>query len=174
MGWLLIVVAVLVILGLVLGVGAALPERHVARVRARLGPPPLEVFAAIRDVKGATEWRTGLKRVEVLSKEGETLRWKEYGRDGEITFVREEAVPPARLVYRIDDAALPFGGRWIYELQPDGKGTRLEITEEGTVRNPLFRVVSRFVTGHYRTLEQYVRDLGQHFEEQVEPERLAS
>ena len=175
MGWLLIVVLAVVVAGAgVVGTGVALPEAHVARVRARIDQSPLEVFGAIRDVVGAKEWRTGMKRVEVLSREGEPLRWKEYGANGAITFRREEVVPPTRLVYRIDDPTLPFGGRWIYELRPEGKGTLLEITEEGTVRNPVFRFMSRFVFGHYRTLEQYVRDLGRHFEESVEVERLAS
>ncbi len=175
MGWLLIVLAVIVALaGVVVGVGARLPETHVARVRARIDQSPLEVFAAIRDVVGAKEWRSGLKRVEVVSKQGEALRWKEQGSDGEITFLREEVVPSERLVYRIDDPTLPFGGRWIYELYPEGKGTQLTITEEGTVRNPIFRFMSRFVFGHYRTVEQYLKDLGRHFEEPVEPERLAS
>lgn len=175
MRWLLIAVIVVVLLvGVVVGTGSALPERHIARVRVRLTESPLEVFAAIRDVTGAREWRSGVRRVDVLSKEGEPLRWKEYGSDGEITFLREEVVPSTRLVYRIDDPALPFGGRWIFELRPEGQGTLLEVTEEGEVRNPIFRFMSRFVFGHYRTLEQYVRDLGAHFEEPVEPERMAS
>ncbi len=175
MRWLLIAVVVVIILvAVVLGAGAASPERHVVRVRVRLSQSPLEVFAAIRDVTGAKEWRTGLQRVEVLSKQGEPLRWKEYGAHGEVTFLREEAVPSQRLVYRIDDPSLPFGGRWIYQLRPEGKGTLLEITEEGVVRHAAHRFISRFIVGYYHALEQYVQDLGRHFEEPLAAERVAS
>jgi hypothetical protein len=56
-------------------------------------------------------------------------------------------------------------------VAPRGERTLLRITEEGEVYNPLFRFMSRYVFGHYRTLEQYARDLGRHFGEDVTPVR---
>jgi len=47
--------------------------------------------------------------------------------------------------------------RW--ELEPQGNGTRLTITEEGEVYNPIFRFVSRFIMGHTRTIDRYLGDL---------------
>lgn len=40
---------------------------------------------------------------------------------------------------------------------------------EGWVANPLFRFLSRFVFGHYRTLESYARALGRRFNQEVTP-----
>jgi hypothetical protein len=91
-------------------------------------------------------------------------RWLEAGGDGEILFERVEAVPAERLVTRIADPGLPFGGTWTYELADAeladaGQGTRLRITEDGEVYNPAFRFISRFVLGHGRTIERYLADL---------------
>ncbi len=174
MRWLLIGVLVVVLLvGALVVRGVTLPRAHVLRVRGRFGRPPLEVYAALRDVVGARTWRTGLKQVEILSHEGEPLRWRETGTNGAITYVREESVMPSRLVYRIDDATLPYGGRWILEVRLEGKGSLLEITEEGEVRSALYRVMARYVFGEYRTMEQYLRDLGRYLDEPVEPERVS-
>ncbi len=172
--WLVIggVVLVVVAAG---GRAATLPRAHVVRVRGRFPTaPPLEVYTALRDVVGAQAWRTGLRRVEILSHEGEPLRWRETGKGGAITYVREESVMPSRLVYRVDDPKLPYSGRWILVVRPEGKeGSVLEITEEGEVRSAFFRLMVHYVFGYYQTMEQYLRDLGQYLDEPVEPERVA-
>jgi len=79
--------------------------------------------------------------------------------EGEPQFLFEEVErrPPERLVVRVADPDLPFGGRWTYTLAPDGEGTLLSIREDGVVRNPLFRLVSRYVLGHTATLDATLR-----------------
>jgi hypothetical protein len=175
MKWVLLGVAVVVGLGvLAFVIGALLPVAHVATVEAMYGTPADRVFATIADVQGGVAWRTGLEQVEILSGSDEPLRWREKSSFGTLTFRRDEFTPPARLVGRIDDRSQGFGGRWIYELTPRGERTVLRITEEGEVYNPLFRFLSRYVFGHYRTLEQYARDLGRQLGEEVAPVRAAS
>jgi hypothetical protein len=71
-------------------------------------------------------------------------------------------VAPKRLVGRITDTSLPFRGSWTYVLQSEGTGTRLSITENGEVYNPIFRFMSRFVFGHTATMERYLVDLAAH------------
>ena len=68
----------------------------------------------------------------------------------------------AELVTRIADTGLAFGGSWTFALQPAASGTRLSITENGEVYNPLFRVMSRFVFGHTATIDRYLGDLQKH------------
>ena len=82
--------------------------------------------------------------------------WRERGANGEITFAMTTFEPPTRLVTRIMDRDLPFGGEWEYVIAPEGAGSRLTITERGEVYNPLFRFVSRFVMGHTAGLETYL------------------
>jgi hypothetical protein len=83
-----------------------------------------------------------------------------------IAFAAEEMVPNHRLVTRIVDRGLPFGGSWTYELEPSGDGTRITITENGEVYNPVFRFVSRFVMGHTATIDTYLSSLQPYVERQ--------
>jgi uncharacterized protein YndB with AHSA1/START domain len=167
-----IVAVIIGLILLVLIVGFTLPDTHVAMVRAQYRAPPDRVFAAIADVERGTEWRTGLQKVQVLARQ--PLRWRETADWGTITFVRDEMVPPARIVSRIADQDQGFGGTWTYQIAPGpgATGSMLTITEQGSVSNPLFRFMSKFVFGHYRSLETYARDLATHLGETVEPVRV--
>ena len=151
-----------VIVLVVVAVGYALPVGHVASREATFAQPPERVFEALTDVESYPTWRSDVKTVEVLAA-GPPKRWRERGSNGDITFELVEARPPVRLVSRIADADLPFGGTWTYELTSDGSGTRLTITEHGEVYNPLFRFMSRFVFGHTTTIDQFLADLNKRF-----------
>jgi uncharacterized protein YndB with AHSA1/START domain len=152
-----IVLALVMAIAIVVGVGYALPVAHVASRDAVIAQPPDRVFATIADVEQYPEWRTGVTRVELLSRS--PVRWRESGDSGDITFEVQQSQPPARLVTRIADPDLPFGGTWSYELSARGTGTGVTITEHGEVYNPVFRVLSRFVFGHTATMQQFLDDL---------------
>jgi hypothetical protein len=87
-----------------------------------------------------------------------------------VTYRVVESAPPRRLITRIADQHLPYGGTWTYDLTPDGSGTRLTITENGEVYNPIFRFVSRFIVGHTSMMETVLRDLGTRHGETIAPE----
>jgi hypothetical protein len=63
---------------------------------------------------------------------------------------------------------MPFGGRWIYELAGVDGGTKLAVTEDGKIYNPIFRFMARFLFGYHATIEAYLKDLGKKFGEDVE------
>lgn len=149
------------LIGLVVLTGYALPVEHVASRTATVAQPGDRVFAALTDIDGYPQWRTDVNSVEVLST-APPRRWRERGGNGDITFEVTEAQPPSRLVTRIADPDLPFGGTWTYDLAPEGTGTRLTITEHGEVYNPIFRFMSRFVFGHTATMDQFLADLKKH------------
>jgi uncharacterized protein YndB with AHSA1/START domain len=163
MRWIVAVLAFLVLIaGVVTLIGVMLPRDHVASTTTIISAPPDSVWQALVNVSGYPDWRSDVRSVDVLSTDG-ALRWREQTRDGAITFERSEEKPPHRLVSRIADETLPFGGTWTYELAPEATGTRLRITERGYVTNPLFRFVARFVFGHHRTQEDFLRALGRRF-----------
>ena len=111
---------------------------------------------------GLTRYLEEIRRFPMLEPQEEYMlakRWREHGDNGTITFEIVEARPPARLVRRIADPSLPFGGTWTYELTPHASGTRLTITEAGEVYNPVFRFMSRFVFGHTATMDRFLTDL---------------
>ena len=140
----------------------ALPRGHVAARRVRLRQPPEEVWTRIRDHAAEPGWRAKLDRVERLPDEGGRERWKEVQGRSPMTFETLEAVPPTRLARRIADEKLPFGGSWTIEV---GDDSSVVVTERGEVKHPLFRVISRFVIGHTRTIDGYLRDLATSFGE---------
>jgi hypothetical protein len=162
-------VLVAVLLGVVL-TGFALPVAHVASRSIHLERPPDGVMAILADVENFPRWRTGVEAVEVLAWEPH-LRWREHGGDT-LTFERVEIDPPRRLVTRIADPNLPFGGRWTFELAPEGSGTRLTLTEDGEVYNPLYRFMSRFVFGHDATIGRFLDDLQARLGERSQGSRM--
>jgi hypothetical protein len=74
-------------------------------------------------------------------------------------------IPQRRLVGKITDRKLPFGGTWTFEIAPVPEGATLRITENGFVSNPVFRFMSRFVFGYTDEMEKYLRSLAKKFGE---------
>jgi uncharacterized protein YndB with AHSA1/START domain len=170
----LVILGVLVaVIAIVAIVGVLLPRDHVASVTATIPASRDKVWQALTDVAAFPTWRSDVRTVEVLSTS--PLTWRETGRNGSMTLAAEVSEPPRRLVGRIQDQGMPFGGAWEYQLEPDqadSARTRITITERGWVSNPIFRFVSKFVMGHYSTLEAYTRALGRKFGADVTPTRV--
>jgi uncharacterized membrane protein len=156
LGFLVLIVAAIALIGLLL------PRDHVASTTTTVMAPADSVWQTLVDVGEYPRWRREVRSVDVLSSEG-ALRWREHTSDGTITFERSEEQRPRLLVTRVADETLPFGGTWTYELTPDTQGTRVTITERGYVTNPLFRFMARFIFGHHRTQEDFLRALGRRF-----------
>jgi uncharacterized protein YndB with AHSA1/START domain len=174
MKWALIVAGSLVgVVVLITIVGAMLPRDHVATMRATIPAPQEQVWAALTDVASYPTWRGDVKKVDVNSPS--PLSWTEHTKQGDMTLVTEVFEPPRRLVGRIQDKGMPFGGAWEYQLAPapgDATRTIVTITERGWVSNPVFRFVSKYVMGHYSTLDSYLKALGRKFGGDVSPERV--
>ncbi|HUS29377.1 MAG TPA: hypothetical protein VMZ53_12750 [Kofleriaceae bacterium] len=131
------IVALVVVMALI---GLALPRDHVATRSAVLGAAPADVWREMVAVSQEPRFQQG------------------------ITFEIDEDRPPGsgqagRRVTRIADDKLPFGGRWIYEVAAEGSGSRITITEEGFVKNPVFRLLSATVFKQTATMEKLIRAL---------------
>jgi uncharacterized protein YndB with AHSA1/START domain len=139
-------------------IGALLPKAHSVSRTATLKIPAERLFAVISDFGATPRWRKDLQVVEVLEPVEGHSRFRERSGHGEMVLRVEEIEPPQRMVVRIEPG-LPYGGTWTYQLTRDGAGTRLTITEDGEVYNPLFRFLSRFVFGHTATIDGYLAAL---------------
>jgi hypothetical protein len=89
--------------------------------------------------------------------------WHEEGRQA-LAFATLVEEAPSRLVRRIVSEG-PFGGQWTITLEDEERGTLVVITEEGEVHSPFFRFAARFVIGHTRSLDDYLRMLAGSFDE---------
>jgi uncharacterized protein YndB with AHSA1/START domain len=161
--WTLIVAAVLIgIPALLALIGVFLPQNHVAARTITLAAPPDRVFATISDIDKLTTWRSDLKGVERLADDGKGVRYVEKSSTGDILFRVEELEPNNRIVTRIADPKLPFGGAWTFDLKPSGAGTELTITEAGEVYNVFFRTMQKLFFSPTKTIETYQADLGKY------------
>ncbi len=161
MKWVLWILGVFAVLtAAVFLIGATLPVRHHASRTVTFTRPAEKVWAAITNVQDFPAWRGDVKSVQLLSPAGGKRSWKETGSNGSITYVAEEEVPQSRLVARIANPGLPFGGTWTYLVNTTASGTTLQIKEDGEVYNPLFRFMSRFVLGHAATMDTFLKALG--------------
>ena len=87
-----------------------------------------------------------------------TAQRRDRGRVGALRTDQEEN--PKKLVRTIADPKSPFLGSWTYELEPlDGDKTRLTITERGTVKPPLFRLIGKMTNMTTSTIDRYQSDL---------------
>jgi len=144
------------LVGLMAIVGLSLPKGHRASKTTVYAAAPDAVFDVMADVSHAADWRSDLQRVEVLPDDRGQRTFREHGKQGAITYRVEESTRPSRLVFRIADTSLAFGGTWSHELRPTPSGgTELTTTEDGEVYNPIFRVMSKFFFSPTATIEAY-------------------
>jgi uncharacterized protein YndB with AHSA1/START domain len=153
-------------------VGALLPADHVVASRAVYPVPADSLWAVVSDFEHAASWRPDLQRVERLPDRNGHPVWLEVGPTGELPYEITASDPPRRMTTTIADDDLPFSGSWEYELVPGPGGTRLTVTERGTIRNAVFRFLARYLFGYHSTLDGYLTALGTRLGASVTPEHV--
>ena len=165
MKWMIVVgLALAAMVAIVVATGALLPERHTSSRTAKFAVAPELVWNAITDVESFPSWRADVTRVERVQHASGRTAWVEEGRNGRMTLAVERSEPPRLLVLRIADKDLPFGGTWTYAVEAVDGGSRLTITENGEIYNPVFRFMARFVFGYEATMQGYLLALGKRLE----------
>jgi hypothetical protein len=167
MRWIFFIVGGLVLLAAIMAaIGAMLPRDHHATRKARFHVSPEALYAVLA---GPPDWRTGVKSFgELPDREGRKQWWEEDTHHQKIAYELVEAKPPNRLVTRIAQPGLPFGGGWTFEISAlPGGGSELRIREDGEIYNVIFRFMARFVFGYTGSIETYFSDLGAKFGEPV-------
>ena len=148
-------------------IGYMLPNRHVASRSAMFKTAPERLFALIA---GSQDWRPDVKTCELITREGKQFQ-RETSKHGEtILYGLQSSKPPVAVERRIATENLPYSGTWSFVLTPENGGTRVRITEDGEVYNPVFRFVSRFVLGQTATQDAYLKAMGKATGEEVRPE----
>ena len=167
---LLVVVALIIIVaGTVAAIGYFLPVEHLAARRVVLPAPRDSVWKTITDVASYPSWRSDVNKVDVVASPNGRIAWREESGGDVLPMEIVNSSPPSSLQVRIASDSLPFGGTWTYLLRPAGQGTALTIIENGSVYNPIFRFMSRYVIGHNRTIDSYLRSLGKKYGADVVP-----
>jgi hypothetical protein len=159
MKWVLLVLSIaVVVVGGVAVIGLTLPEEHVISRSAVLSAPPDTVWGLVTNVADYPKWRKDVQRVEQVAGVP-NLTWREFSAHNKLTYEATRMEPTSHFVSQIVDKGLSFGGSWDYSIVPEGKGSKITITEEGRVYNPLFRFVSEYIIGQTATLDKYLTAL---------------
>ena len=159
------------VIGLMALAGYFMPREHVASRKAHFKQKPEAIWPLLAEPAMATSWRTDIVSVEMLPDQNGHAMWKEKWRNGTVLLMeRTEFQPQKRLQTRIANTDLAFGGTWTFELQAEGDGSQLRITENGIVNNVIFRFLSRVVFGQTGSIEGFLRLAGAKFGETVTPE----
>ncbi|MBK7875168.1 MAG: SRPBCC family protein [Planctomycetes bacterium] len=170
MHWLLIAHAVVVALVLLVVVaGPFVPRKHTVTRHVVVQKAPEDVWRVLTDFAAYPAWRSGMKKIERRPDRDGKPVWAEDSKFGKIPYVVDASGAPHRLVTVIADASLPFAGRWTYVLSREKHGTRVAITEDGEIKNALFRVLAHYVFGYTRTIDTVLKDLGKRLGEDVLP-----
>lgn len=155
-------------------VGALLPRDHVASSTVTLRQAPDSVWSVVRDFAGQPFWWKDLTGVVRLPDVDGRERWQQQYTSGPMALEIVEDQPPRRLVTRIVPSrnAASYGGTWTYEVSAVGDQTRLTITEQGWVANPLFRFVARTMLGPHTTMDSYLKALSRRLGQEAKPVHL--
>jgi hypothetical protein len=165
----LIVVGVVVLLVLfVVVTGSLLPKRHMVSRSATFNATPEKLFAL---VAGNQDWRLDLKSCELITQSDGRQFQRETSKHGEtVLYELQGSRPPFAIERRIATENLPYGGKWSFAFESVDGGTRVRITEDGEVYNPVFRFVSKFVMGQTATMDAYLAAMGKAVGESVRVE----
>jgi len=166
MRWIIVILGILIALLVAVALaGAMLPKEHTVTRTIVLKQSPDAVWAVVTDYTNEPQWRHEVQTITKLpDRNGHQLVEEKYKNGDTLKIETVEAQAPTKLVRDVVDNPI-FSGRWTYELTPANGGTRVSITEHGTVPNPVFRLVSRFVIGHTTSLDRFLKQLGDRFGE---------
>jgi ribosome-associated toxin RatA of RatAB toxin-antitoxin module len=167
MKWLLIIVGILLlpVLGLLV-MGLLQPVKHSVTRSIRLKEKPEAVFALIADMTNAPAWSSTVEKVEPLpARDGHamarcTLKWGGM----QMVMTQIECTPPARLVTSMAKDNGTLLGTWTYQVTPEAGGCSVSLTEEGELKNPIFRALAR-MRGLDANIVQTLSDLAKKFGE---------
>lgn len=161
--------ALLVALGLVIAatlVGMILPRQHIATFSEHADRVPEEIWNVMTEVRQYPQWKPDVKDVVVISGEAEPLAWTETSLRDEVTSYRViNSLEPLTWEIQVIHPQIPPGGKWLFELKPNGEGTDISVTETAQVRNPLMRFIDRFILGYTHPVQRYLKALQQRLDE---------
>ncbi len=148
-------------------IGASMPGEYTAVRSASFRQNPEVLWKMFTDESSGPCWRTDLQRVEdVCDASGHALVREVYRNGRTITLETLESVPPCRLVRRICDEDGVVTGCRSVEIAPTPGGSRLTLTERGSIANPFARLAFRLLIDPAESLDRTLRMAGERLGEQ--------
>jgi len=173
MKWLLLIPAI-VVFGLVvlLIFGLLQPVKHSVTRSIHLKQRPDIVFALLDNSTNLPNWSSSVMKVEPAPDQDGKPAVRCTLRCGGIQLIATqlERTPPTRLVVRMAKDGGPVLGTWTYQLAAAPDGCQVALTEQGELKNPLFRAMAR-MRGLDANIIQTLQDLAKNFGESADVQR---
>ena len=168
--WFVVVILAVTFSGF-FGFGMNLPKKHAFTVQGVYAASQAKVWKAISDYKNLPNWSdtvTSTERQHDL--EGQPV-WRlhaPYGRFMDLHIIDED--PELLHVAEIVDGNYPFSGIWSFRIiKGQDEKILVELTEEGVIESPFWRVVMRHIVGQETGARTFLREMGAYVEA-AEPE----
>jgi uncharacterized protein YndB with AHSA1/START domain len=163
--WALATVA-LALLGAVIFMALARRDHKVELIATYAHSPPNAVWHLLTDHASEPRWLPAFGTVTREADIGGHEVWTHTSPDGSFsaTVMTVTAIPETRyerlLLRDRQPRSTSWDGRWVYELQPAGAGTRLTITEYGWSDGFPFYLAQRVLASPDAFLQYYARMIG--------------
>lgn len=148
------------LLGATFGAGYFIEKNHTASRTATFKASPECIWNKITNLEAQPAWRKNLKEIKIIDGTPNRESWTEISKSGdEISFKTKAKIEPSRYEAEIINNS-NFGGYWELTLEPaeDG-GTKLTVTENGEIYNPMFRTIAAVFFDMHATIDEYLADL---------------
>lgn len=147
---------------LLASVGQLLPRQQGASLTRVFPEAPEVLWQLITDLDNQPTWRRGLTRVERLPDQGGRTAWLEFhGRDAEAVRVVDARAPLRLVTERVGEGAEAVEASWEWTLAAVEEGSRLTLTRQVVVHQPLARAVGFVFQAPKREVERALADLSQ-------------
>lgn len=157
----------LTLLAVVFLLGSRIDPNHISTYEENFALAPAELWPYVSDIPRQVDWNSGIVKVEALPphEEGHQV-WREIYHTGDsLDFYLSNIVEERQIHRTIYDAQSPFQGRWEIEIVPiEGDGSRLIVTEHGTISHPILRFIAHRLMGADIFVKGYVQNIKQAIE----------
>lgn len=158
-------------LALVLG-GAILPRAHRVTSEVVVDRSRDDTWRVVRDLAVMPQWCAEVDRSTRQHEVAGREQWLQRVGGFELRLDVVDERPPEMFATRVvtPEEGL-FGGRWIYELAPDGTRTRVRITEDAWIGPWPFRSMA-WLFGYHATIDRCLAGLAKHLGQKAEPRHI--
>ncbi len=139
--------------------GSFQPEHHISTIAFTLPKSPAVVWTALTDYGATPQWWPSVKKVRFETRpDGQTITWNTDPHGKEIGFRTLEEKAPIQLIREIVGDDLPVGGTWTYSFAAEQTTTRLMLTEDGFIKSPFFRAITKLFVKPDATLRDFEKN----------------
>lgn len=149
-------VIVLIVLLAMLGYlyGSSLPEEQSVSRSILIDALPETIYDLAIDAKGQSAWRRDISNITMKE---DHQSWVEHKQQGDIEFVLTHQDRPQ--TFTLDFQGQGFQGKWTGSFVTINSGTEVSLTETVRIKNPFFRLLSKWMRFTEKFMDTYMDDL---------------